>query len=105
MIYYLFIFIFLAFAFTIMLCLVTCISCLGLTGSAKNLLVRFGSRSYDRQFEEQSHRQPSNTDCFICLERVKNEVVATCSHSYCGKNLVIQPNASLNILPVKEINQ
>ena len=88
MLFYILLFFVLAIAVFFVLLAITCMSCLGLAIPAKNFLLKMGRKSHDRQFEESSANQPLNTDCYICLERVKNEVVATCSHSYCGTCLI-----------------
>ena len=47
------------------------------------LLTRLVSSNHDRTYS--SDTEPINAECFICLERITNEVVASCNHSYCGK--------------------
>ena len=69
---YILVFFLLAFVFTVLLAAISCASCFGLTSTAKDLLVKLGRKSYDRQFEDAIMQAPLNTDCFICLERVSN---------------------------------
>lgn len=84
-----------AFVFALLfLCL--CIgSILGILNFAKKCIINKLSLSHDQIYSSQS--QPINDECFICLDKISNEVVATCNHSFCGKLSLTQANASLAI--------
>ena len=58
-------------------------------------IIKFTSSYHDKPFD--SDQVPINKECFICLERINNEVVASCNHSFCGIDIIIKLNASSNI--------
>lgn len=87
MLIYIILIVFFVAMFSMLLCCLACMSLFGVTGYAKGLVRKYSSQSYDRQFQA-GPNVPLNTDCYICLERVKCEVVATCNHSFCGTLLL-----------------
>jgi hypothetical protein len=65
--------------------------CLGILGIISPFLQKIIASSHDKPYSEDT--EPINNDCFICLERISNEVVATCNHSFCGKDSFIKDSA------------
>jgi hypothetical protein len=60
---------------------------LGILNFAKKCIVKNLSISHDQIYS--SEAQPINEECFICLDKIANEVVATCNHSFCGTTSLI----------------
>lgn len=98
---------------TSLLCCLTCLSCLGVTGLFKTIINKLSWSSFDHRFTGEMNTL--NDECFICLERIKNEVTATCQHAYCGNFTFTKPNVlstifnqspmrSFNALPVGKIS-
>lgn len=80
-----------AFVFALLfLCL--CVGgLLGVLNFAKKCIVNKLSISHDQIYSAQC--EPINDECFICLDAITNEVVATCNHSFCGTPSPIQASA------------
>jgi hypothetical protein len=72
-----------------------CICISGVLGVLK-FFTPFLSRAVADQHDQiyRAQADPINSDCYFCLERVSNEVVTTCNHSFCGTLLLSQGTAS-----------
>jgi hypothetical protein len=55
----------------------------GLNGKVKAFVNKYLSRSFDREFRN-PNQVAINTECYICLQRVRQPAVATCNHGFCG---------------------
>ena len=75
----------LTFFFTL-LSVLFCISCCGLTSVIKKILGKLNLHKYDNYHSADVER--INRDCYICMENIQNEVLATCNHGYCGNSTV-----------------
>lgn len=65
--------------------------CFGMLGLITPFLGKLLSSSHDKPFDG---GEPINTECFICMDKIVDEVVATCNHSFCGTSPFTQVNAS-----------
>lgn len=68
---------------------------MGILGLVAPFLLKILSFGFDKRYSEEN--QPINNECFICLEKISDEVVATCNHSYCGIYHLTKVNALHNI--------
>ena len=65
--------------------------CFGMLGLITPFLGRLLSSSHDKPFDG---ADPINSECFICMDKIVDEVVATCNHSFCGNPPLTQASAS-----------
>ena len=73
--------------FAIFLALLTCCCCaIGSAGAyrmVQPLLRSLLHKKHDHAYSREE--APLNSECYICLEKPKDEVVTTCNHSFCGR--------------------
>lgn len=85
------IFAILAISITLLLICLCAVSCMGMLGFITPFLLKVVSVFHDKPYTEE--QDPINNECFICIEKIQNEVVATCNHSFCGTCQLIQDSA------------
>lgn len=81
----------LAISITLMLICLCAVSCMGMLGFITPFLLKVVSIFHDQPYTEE--QDPINNECFICIEKIQNEVVATCNHSFCGIRQLTQDSA------------
>lgn len=69
--------------FTTILITITCIGWFGLNTKLKTYINHLLTKSFDQQYRN-IDRVPLNTECYICLERIKLPVITDCNHGCCG---------------------
>lgn len=84
-------FVILAISITLLLICLCAVSCMGMLGFVTPFLLKVVSVFHDKPYTEE--QDPINNECFICIEKIQNEVVATCNHSFCGNCQLIQESA------------
>jgi hypothetical protein len=97
------IFFILGLSITLLLVCLCAASCMGVLGFITPFLLKIISVFHDKPYT--GEQDPINNECFICIEKIQNEVVATCNHSFCGTIVITQVNASLAISKPISIDQ